>query len=123
MWSTKLVRRIALAVAAAWRWSASRPVATTAPAQKTAISDKKITIGYIPWDEAIAASYLWKNILEDQGYEVELKNVEVGRDLPGAGGGDVDLFLDSWLPQTHASYWARYGDKSKRSASGTTTPP
>ncbi|ASW56188.1 glycine betaine ABC transporter substrate-binding protein [Plantactinospora sp. KBS50] len=72
---------------------------------------KKITIGYMAWDEAIAASNLWKKILEDEGYQVELKNLEAGLVFGGLANGDLDLFLDGWLPQTHASYMDRYGDK------------
>ncbi|WFE24817.1 glycine betaine ABC transporter substrate-binding protein [Solwaraspora sp. WMMD791] len=76
----------------------------------TGSADKSITIGYMAWDEAIAASYLWQNILESQGYEVELTNVEAGVVYSGLASGDIDLFLDGWLPQTHASYMEQYGD-------------
>ncbi|WJK32400.1 glycine betaine ABC transporter substrate-binding protein [Solwaraspora sp. WMMA2065] len=72
--------------------------------------DKSITIGYMAWDEAIAASYLWQNILEAEGYEVELTNVEAGVVYSGLASGDIDLFLDGWLPQTHASYMEEYSD-------------
>lgn len=76
--------------------------------------DKKITIGYLSWDEAIAASYLWENVLEEKGYDVELKNIEPGPIYQGMADGSVDLFLDGWLPQTHADYWATYGDKLEK---------
>ncbi|MBQ1016791.1 glycine betaine ABC transporter substrate-binding protein [Micromonospora sp. D93] len=75
---------------------------------------KKITIGYMAWDEAIAASHLWQDILQDKGYEVELKNLEAGLVYGGLANGDIDLFLDSWLPQTHASYLEKYGDKLEK---------
>lgn len=75
---------------------------------------KKITIGYMAWDEAIAASHLWQNILEEKGYQVELKNLEAGLVYGGLAGGDIDLFLDGWLPQTHASYLEKYGDKLEK---------
>ncbi|MFC7546794.1 glycine betaine ABC transporter substrate-binding protein [Plantactinospora sp. GCM10030261] len=76
--------------------------------------DKKITIGYMAWDEAVAASHLWKKILEDDGYEVELKNLEAGLVFGGLANGDLDLFLDGWLPQTHKSYMDKYGDKLEK---------
>ncbi|HEX5543272.1 MAG TPA: glycine betaine ABC transporter substrate-binding protein, partial [Micromonospora sp.] len=68
----------------------------------------------MPWDEAIATSYLWSNILEAKGYQVELKNVGAGVVYQGLADGDIDLFLDSWLPQTHADYWKKYGDKVEK---------
>lgn len=75
---------------------------------------KKITIGYMAWDEAVAASHLWKDILEEKGYQVQLKNLEAGLVYGGLANGDIDLFLDGWLPQTHASYMEKYGDKLEK---------
>lgn len=75
---------------------------------------KKITIGYMAWDEAIAVSHLWQHILEEKGYQVQLKNLEAGLVYGGLAGGDIDLFLDGWLPQTHASYLEKYGDKLEK---------
>ncbi|GAA4891812.1 glycine betaine/proline transport system substrate-binding protein [Stackebrandtia albiflava] len=71
---------------------------------------KELTIGYINWDEAVAASNLWKVILEDEGYEVELEELEPGLIFEGLSNGDIDFFLDGWLPTTHASYIEKYGD-------------
>lgn len=39
---------------------------------------KKISIGYIPWDEGIASTFLWKEMLEQRGYEVDVKQYEAG---------------------------------------------
>jgi len=72
---------------------------------------KTIKIGWIPWGEDIAATYLWKNVLETQGYTVELMQLEVAPVYSGLAQGDVDLFLDAWLPATHEDYWAEYGDQ------------
>jgi glycine betaine/proline transport system substrate-binding protein len=72
---------------------------------------RPITIGYIPWDEDIAVTQLWKTELEKKGYQVTLKQVDVGPMFAGLGQGDIDLFLDSWLPNTHADYYNRYKDK------------
>ncbi|SCL44516.1 glycine betaine/proline transport system substrate-binding protein [Micromonospora citrea] len=77
-------------------------------------SDKKITIGYMAWDEAIAVSHLWQHILEEKGYQVQLKNLEAGLVYGGLASGDIDFFLDGWLPQTHASYLEKYGDKLEK---------
>ncbi len=62
------------------------------------------------WDEGIAASYLWEAILTDAGYEVELTYADVAPVYAGLAGGDFDLVLDTWLPQTHADYMEEYGD-------------
>ncbi len=69
-----------------------------------------IKIGYVPWDEDIAASYLWKQVLEEEGYSVELTQLDVAPVFQGVSSGDLDLFLDVWLPDVHADYWAQYSD-------------
>ena len=74
---------------------------------------EKVSILYPNWVEAVAYSYLSKVVLEDKGYNVELTNLE-----PGLIYGELskenskgDVFLDAWLPNTHADYWEVYGDK------------
>lgn len=70
-----------------------------------------IKIGWMPWDEDVAATYLWRQILEDEGYDVELTQLDVAPVFEGVASGDLDLFLDAWLPSTHEDYWAEYGDR------------
>lgn len=73
---------------------------------------KSIKIGYINWDEDVATTHLWKKILEAKGYSVKMTQVsDAGPVYVGLSKGDVDLYLDSWLPATHKTYWEKYGDK------------
>ena len=62
------------------------------------------------WDEGIAASHLWKAILDEQGYNVELEYADVAPVYLGLSTGDYDLSMDIWLPVTHAEYLEEYGD-------------
>ncbi|MFD9790693.1 ABC transporter permease/substrate binding protein [Streptomyces sp. NPDC059070] len=72
---------------------------------------KKVSLGYIPWDEGIASTFLWKELLERRGYKVDTKQYEAGALYTGMAGGQIDFETDSWLPVTHASYWQKYHDK------------
>ncbi|MFC4563655.1 glycine betaine ABC transporter substrate-binding protein [Nocardiopsis mangrovi] len=72
---------------------------------------QEITIGLIPWEEDIAVTHLWKAVLEEKGYTVNIENVDVAPMYEGTANGDIDLFLDTWLPITHADYWEEYGDR------------
>ncbi|MET9952543.1 ABC transporter permease/substrate binding protein [Streptomyces sp. NPDC006339] len=72
---------------------------------------KKISLGYIPWDEGIASTFLWKELLERRGYEVDTKQLEAGALYTGLAGGQIDFQTDAWLPVTHAQYWDKYRDK------------
>ncbi|WUH99648.1 glycine betaine ABC transporter substrate-binding protein [Spirillospora sp. NBC_00431] len=78
-------------------------------------SDKNITIGMVSgWAEGEAATALWKKLLTDKGYSVEVKTLDTGPLYEGMSQGDVDLFVDSWLPGTHEDYWKRYGKKLEK---------
>ncbi|AZS88282.1 ABC transporter permease subunit [Streptomyces griseoviridis] len=72
---------------------------------------KKLTIGYIPWDEGVASTFLWKEILEQRGYQVDAKQFDAGPLYTALAQGSVDFETDSWLPTTHAEYWKKYGSK------------
>ncbi|MGW1465117.1 ABC transporter permease/substrate binding protein [Streptomyces sp. NPDC002308] len=83
----------------------------TAASSSSVGAGKKISMGYIPWDEGIASTYLWKELLERQGFEVDVKQYEAGALYTGMAGGQIDFETDSWLPVTHASYWKKYQDR------------
>ncbi|MFD9910777.1 ABC transporter permease/substrate binding protein [Streptomyces sp. NPDC059063] len=70
---------------------------------------KELKIGYIPWDEGIASTFLWKEVLEQRGYKVTTSQLEAGPLYTSLAQGDIDFQTDAWLPTTHASYWKKYG--------------
>ncbi|MET9958398.1 ABC transporter permease/substrate binding protein [Streptomyces sp. NPDC006326] len=72
---------------------------------------RTVSIGYIPWDEGIASTYLWKELLERRGFRVEARQLELGALFTGLAGGQVDLQTDAWLPGTQAQYWEKYGNR------------
>ncbi|GGQ00619.1 glycine/betaine ABC transporter permease [Streptomyces griseomycini] len=72
---------------------------------------KKVTIGYIPWDEGIASTFLWKEVLERRGFEVEAEQFEAGPLYTALAQGTVDFQTDAWLPTTHEPYVKKYGDE------------
>ncbi|NEE51446.1 glycine/betaine ABC transporter permease, partial [Streptomyces sp. SID8455] len=84
---------------------------TAAGADAKVGDGKKISIGYIPWDEGIASTFLWKEMLEQRGYEVDVKQYEAGSLYTGMANGQIDFQTDSWLPTTHATYWKKYQDR------------
>ena len=69
-----------------------------------------ISIGWMPWEEAIAVTNLWHVILEENGYEVDQQQLDPGIVFDGVASGDLDLFLDAWLPNTHSQYMDQYGE-------------
>lgn len=73
-------------------------------------SNKELTIGQISWAENIAVTNMWKVILEDKGYEVELENLNMGSTMAALKSGDLDASLEIWLPVQDANYLESYQD-------------
>lgn len=61
------------------------------------------------WEEGIAASELWKYVLEENGYTVNLEYADPAPVFSGLSTGDYDATLDVWLPTTHAEYVEDFG--------------
>lgn len=74
--------------------------------------DKNITLGIIPsWTDGLSTAYLWKNILEDEGYTVEIEEINDAAPLyTGLAEGDVDVYPSAWPEVTHEAYMDEYGD-------------
>lgn len=90
---------------------AAEPENTANPGTST--TDKTdVTIGvFNGWPEGEAASYLWKIILEEEGYNVELEYADAGPVFAGLSTGDYDIAFDGWLPLTHQHFMDEHGDK------------
>ncbi|WP_164667776.1 glycine betaine ABC transporter substrate-binding protein [Virgibacillus doumboii] len=67
-----------------------------------------ITIGLDPYDYATVPAYLSKEILEQEGYEVEIKEGQVGILYQALADEGIDAFIDIWSPNLHSSYLEKY---------------
>ncbi|MFC7064193.1 glycine betaine ABC transporter substrate-binding protein [Halobacillus seohaensis] len=70
-----------------------------------------IRMGQINWAENIAVTNMWKVILEDKGYDVELNNVDMGTTMKALSDGELDASLEVWLPVQDANYLEEYKDE------------
>ncbi|WP_432002240.1 ABC transporter permease/substrate binding protein [Streptomyces sioyaensis] len=69
---------------------------------------KAPNIGYPAWDEGIATTYLWKNVLEKRGYKPNIRNLDIGPMWTGLSTGQIDVETDGWLPVAQKQYWDKY---------------
>lgn len=72
-----------------------------------------INLGILPaWTDGLATAYLWKNVLEDEGYDVEVTELSEAAPLyAGLADGDVDIYPSAWSEATHSDYMDEYGDQ------------
>jgi glycine betaine/proline transport system substrate-binding protein len=85
--------------------------ATAVSGGKDVGQGKKISIGYVPWDDGVASTFLWKEILEERGYQVDAKQFDAGPLYTSLASGNADFMTGAWLPTTHEQYWKKYGSK------------
>ncbi|MBO8170422.1 MAG: glycine betaine ABC transporter substrate-binding protein [Bacillaceae bacterium] len=69
-----------------------------------------IKIGLNNWAENVAVSNMWKILLEEQGYTVELKSMEKAPLYLGIKNGDLDIGPEVWLPHTDKPFYEKYKD-------------
>lgn len=68
----------------------------------------EITLGHTSWDDGLASTHVIKHVLEDEGYTVELVQLDPAILFSSVATGDVDFSTSPWLPLTHGAYYERY---------------
>ncbi|MFB4169961.1 glycine betaine ABC transporter substrate-binding protein [Virgibacillus sp. JSM 102003] len=69
---------------------------------------KTISIGLDPYDYATVPAYLSKEILEQQGFEVEIVEGQIGILYEALANQEIDAFIDIWAPNLQSSYLKEY---------------
>lgn len=70
---------------------------------------KEVSIGYVSWAEGVAMTYLAQAVLEERlGYEVRLTMADPAPIFTSLAEGNLDFFLDAWLPVTHQRHMEKY---------------
>ncbi|MGG7619373.1 glycine betaine ABC transporter substrate-binding protein [Bacillus coreaensis] len=78
--------------------------------------DVTINFGVTPWTSTIPPTKVAKLLLEDLGYTVKETSADAGGVYTGLSKGDLDVFMDAWLPVMHANYMEQFGDKLEDTA-------
>ena len=69
---------------------------------------ESINLVYVAWDTEIASTNVIGKVLEQNGYDVTLSQVEVGPMFAGVANGSADAMVGAWLPSTHVEYYNTY---------------
>ncbi|UOQ48546.1 glycine betaine ABC transporter substrate-binding protein [Gracilibacillus caseinilyticus] len=74
-------------------------------------NDQEVQLVYVNWDTEIASTHVVGEVLEDLGYEVELTSVENAAMWEAVANDEADGMVAAWLPLTHKSQFAEFGDQ------------
>ncbi len=72
-----------------------------------------MSIGVVQgWTDQTGTAYLLQNILQDNGYTVDIKELaDNAPNYAGLANGDIDMISSGWPERTQKSYMDQYGDK------------
>ncbi|GAB3254182.1 glycine betaine ABC transporter substrate-binding protein [Arthrobacter pigmenti] len=62
------------------------------------------------WDDTVAVTALWTALLEDRDYNVDTVAVDLAAGMSAVATGELDGYLNTWLPSTHKAYVEEYRD-------------
>jgi glycine betaine/proline transport system substrate-binding protein len=71
--------------------------------------NEELVIGLTPWTSSLPPTVIVEELLKDMGYEVEIKEAELGIVYAGLATGELDIFMDSFQPR-QSPYLEEYSD-------------
>ncbi len=74
---------------------------------------KVVRVGLFNWAENIAVTNMWKLLLEEKGYEVEVVTGDKSPVWTGVAEGDLDLHFEAWMPKSDKPMYEEYKDSIK----------
>ncbi|SIN90404.1 glycine betaine/proline transport system substrate-binding protein [Carnobacterium alterfunditum] len=75
------------------------------------VDGEEIEIVSTQWGTEKASSTVMKSVLEQQGYEVTLTDIDPAFLFEAIANGEADASLSPWLPTTHASFYEKNKDE------------
>ena len=69
---------------------------------------ESIDLVFVAWDSEIASTNVVSKVLEQNGYNTTLIQVEVGPMFAGVANNSADAMVGAWLPGTHVEYYETY---------------
>lgn len=71
----------------------------------------KVTLSHMSWDDSFASSAVIANVLRDEGFEVDLIQLDPAIVFSSLAAGSSDFTVSPWMPVTHGSYVEEYGEQ------------
>ena len=69
-----------------------------------------ITLSHMSWDDTLSSTAVITNVLEDEGFDVELIQLDPAILFSSVAEGESDFSVSPWLPRTHQTYMDQYGE-------------
>lgn len=71
---------------------------------------KEIELVYVEWDSEIASTNVIAQVLEEKGYDVNIRGIDNAIMWEAVANGDADGMVAAWLPATHGDLYEQHKD-------------
>jgi len=74
------------------------------------LGNKEIELVYVEWDSEIASTNVIAQVLEEKGYDVNIRGIDNAIMWEAVANGDADGMVAAWLPATHGDLYEQHKD-------------
>lgn len=74
------------------------------------IGEESLELVYVEWDSELASTNVIAQVLEAQGYDVDVTPIDNAVMWQSVANGDADGMVAAWLPGTHGPLFEQFGD-------------
>ena len=74
------------------------------------LGNKEIELVYVEWDSEIASTNVIAQVLEEKGYDVNIRGIDNAIMWEAVANGDADGMVAAWLPSTHGDLYEQHKD-------------
>ncbi|GEN56498.1 hypothetical protein GCM10012290_12400 [Halolactibacillus alkaliphilus] len=74
------------------------------------LGEKDIELVYVEWDSEIASTNVIAQVLEEKGYNVNIRGIDNAIMWQAVANGDADGMVAAWLPATHGDLYEEHKD-------------
>ncbi|WP_138419776.1 glycine betaine ABC transporter substrate-binding protein [Aquibacillus sediminis] len=75
-----------------------------------ALGDEDLELVYVEWDTEVASTHVIGKVLEDYGYDVNVRPIDNAIMWESVANGDADGMVAAWLPATHGDLYEEHKD-------------
>lgn len=75
------------------------------------LGNEELELVYVEWDSEVASTNVIAQVLESQGYDVDVTPIDNAVMWKSVADGDADGMVAAWLPATHGELFEEFGDQ------------
>lgn len=74
------------------------------------LGQESIEIPYVEWDSEVASTHVIQQVLESEGYNVEITPLDNAIMWESVASGETDAMVSAWIPLTHGDLFEQHQD-------------